>query len=333
MIRVAAYTGGWAVPSARFRVRQHIPGLSADGIDLQEFACPVSSYPPLRRLWRPAWAAANLVERFCSSLQSHRYDATLLQREMLSTYATCERFTRTPRLLDVDDAIWIYRNGRAAEALARAANLAICGNAFLAEYFGRRTERIAVVPTAVDVARYTPPVSEPEGVVIGWIGAASGFAPLYAIEDALAKVLRRYPQSRLRVISDCAPRFQSLTADFVKWSDKTEVAALQGIAVGIMPLDDSTWSRGKCSYKLLTYMACGRSTVASLVGMNAEVLSLGRAGLGARTHGEWVDALSELVGDDVLRRKMGAEGRRVAVENFSLEAVTPRLAAAIRQVV
>ena len=163
-----------------------------------------------------------------------------------------------------------------------------------------------------------------------WLdGTSDNFRYLYGIEGALGVVLESHRDARLRVISDVRPAFRELDGErveFVRWTEEGEREALQGLAVGIMPLEDSVWARGKCSFKMLTYMASGVPVVASPVGMNAEVLGLGEIGFGAATRDEWIEALDVLLGDREKAREMGRRGREVAVRYFSVEALAPRLA-------
>ena len=131
------------------------------------------------------------------------------------------------------------------------------------------------------------------------------------------------------MISDVRPVFRELDAarvEFVKWTEEAERAALRTLAVGIMPLEDSSWARGKCSFKMLTYMASGVPVVASPVGMNAEVLGLGEIGFGVSTRDEWIEALDVLLGERERARAMGMRGRDVTVRYFSVDALAPRLA-------
>lgn len=330
-LRVAAFTGGLDVPSARFRVRQYSSALAGHGIELREFVARLGSYPPARRQLRAAWACCTVASRLPGVLRSHRYDVTLLQREMLSTMFTIEALTRAPRLLDVDDAIWIYRNGTAAKRLAEAAEGVICGNTFLAEQFARWNKRVFVVPTPVDTTTYVP-LRDPGNrgrAVVGWIGTGGGLRFLKQIEPALASVLRRNPDARLRVISDMQPELRLIPGEqfeYVVWSRESEVTDLQAITVGLMPLDDSIWARGKCSYKMLTYMACGIPVVVSPVGMNSEVLARGLVGLPAETQEDWVESIEYLLTNREAAASMGQDGRRVVLQHFSITALAPLLA-------
>ena len=330
MLRVTAYTGGKDVPSARFRVRQYIPFLGAMGIDVHEAPARFGSYPPAARSLRPAWGVLALAERFHAALGSHDTDVTLLQREMLSTFATVERFTKAPRVLDVDDAIWLLRGGDSAKSLARCCDLVICGNQFIAEFFRNYSPSVVVLPTPVDTDRYRPAAdNERDPRLICWSGTSSGLRFLHGIEPALAAVLAEDAKRRLRVVCDAPPRFQQLPAaqvEFVPWLEGVEVAAIQDAALAIMPLDDSLWARGKCSYKLLTYMACAVPVIATPVGMNCELLSHESAGLAASTSAEWVDAIEAILRSPARAAAMGAAGRQLVERDYSLRNLSVRMA-------
>lgn len=335
MLRVTAFTGGSAVPSARFRVRQYIPWLSQMSIEMTEAPARFGSYPPAARSLRPAWGALALTERFCSALGSRNSDLTLLQREMLSTLATVERFTKAPRILDVDDAIWLLRGGRPAIALARCCELVICGNEFIADFFRKHAPNVVVLPTPVDTDRFCPGTAKRNSEVICWSGSSSGLPFLYSIEPALSAVLSKSPARRLRVVCDAAPRFSTVPADrveFIPWSESVEVAAIQDGGVALMPLDQSQWSRGKCSYKMLTYMACAVPVVATPVGMNRDLLLRAPAGLPATTQTEWTDAIETVLSSPSGAAEMGAAGRELVQREYSLHALSPRMAGILHAV-
>jgi glycosyltransferase involved in cell wall biosynthesis len=330
LLKVTAFTGGKDVPSARFRVRQYIPALARLGIEVREKMAIFGSYPPAVRSLRPGWGLLAMAERFQAAVGSRNTDLTLLQREMLSTFATVERFTKSPRILDVDDAIWLLRGGRSAISLARCCDLVICGNGFIADFFRDYAPSVVVLPTPVDTDRYRPAEgAERDMRVVCWSGTSSGLPFLYGIETALSKVLAGNRHRRLRVVCDAPPRFRQIReeqVEFVSWSEGVEVAAIQDAGVAIMPLDDSPWARGKCSYKLLTYMACGLPIVATPVGMNRELVSRGSAGLAASTSADWVDAIEAILECPARAVEMGAAGRRVVARDYSLSTLSLRMA-------
>lgn len=338
LLNVAALTGGRNVPSARFRVRQLIPALRKNSVHMHEFISPVSRYPPALKWVRPFWGIAALTVRVPAVLATHSYDVVFLQREFISTFLTLETLTKHPRILDVDDAIFLHRGGRFAERLAQRCDLIICGNDYLGDIFSQWNKNVRVIPTAVDTQRYIPKktTGDRDRNIIGWTGTSGNFKYLYEIEPALAKVLKACPDVILRIIADTRPTFHSIQKeriDFIRWSPENEVKGIQDMSIGIMPLADSAWARGKCSFKMLQYMACGVPVVVSPVGMNTQVLSLGSVGLGADSQNEWVEVLVGLLGDEKRRVNMGMNGRSIAVKYFSIDIIVPQLAGHVRDLV
>jgi glycosyltransferase involved in cell wall biosynthesis len=336
VISVAAFTAGRNVPASRFRVRQYIDGLKQYGVELSEFYPRAGGYPPEGKWTRPFWAVASLAGRMPDIARSFSYDVTLLQREMLSTFLTLEPFTKRPRVLDVDDAIWLNRESAFARKLAEISDSVICGNSFLAEYFRRWNANITILPTAVDTKRFVPleVTSFGDSPVIGWSGNGSGFADLKIVEAPLRTLLTQYPKARLRIMADERPAFDvpAHQLEFVPWSPEIEVQTIQSMDIGIMPLRDTLWSRGKCSYKMLLYMSCGIPVVVSPVGMNAEILELGSIGESANSADDWISALEALISNAKLAASMGEQGRAVVLNRFSIEALAGKLAAEVLRV-
>lgn len=249
MLRVAAYTAGKRVASARFRVRQYVPALSRLGVELREYPAGFGSYPPASKLLRPLWGAASVSERILRAQTSFLCEVTLLQREMVSTFLTAEPLTRAPRVLDVDDAILMHGKGWAARRLARFCQMVICGNDFLAENFGQWNPNVRVLPTAVDTERFHPcaPASPTSPLKrIGWSGQSSNFAYFDVMLSALRAVLERWKDVVFRVVADRRPRLEGIAEDrieFIRWSPEIEVRAIQDMSIGVMPLADVPWAR------------------------------------------------------------------------------------------
>lgn len=336
-LRVAALTGGVSVPSARFRVRQLIAPLAAAGIAVEEWPSLLSMYPPRARALRPLWLAGNVLQRLPQVLLTRRYGAVLLQRELISTLYSLEGLTNRPRVLDVDDAIWLHPRGGFAGRLAASCDAVICGNGFLADYFSRFNRRIEVIPTAVDTDFYTPAATRPDArhPVVGWVGTSGNLPSLYAIEPALAAFMKQVPGACLKVMADRPPAFRSLPparVEFVPWSRAGEAGMIRGLTVGIMPLEDSDWARGKCGYKMLTYMSAAVPVVVSPVGVNREILARGECGIGAATPEEWTEALGWLCANPDRAHALGERGREIAAAHYSIAAVAPRVARLLREV-
>ncbi len=332
--RVAAFTPGRDVPSARYRVRQHVPALAAHGLDVTEYYTRGSAYPPPRRIARPAWLFGNLAARVAHLADARHADVTWLQREFVSTLVTLEAWTPRPRVLDVDDAIFMHARGRFAISLARLCQVAICGNSFLADWFGQYIPRVHVIPTAVDTDVLVPADRPPERLRIGWVGTIAGFGYLARIAPSVAQVLALHPEAEFVICSSEPFVSPDLPADrvrFVKWTPVVEPALIPSFSVGIMPLHDTDVERGKCSYKMLTYMSCAVPVVVSPVGMNAEVLLLGPLGHAARTGDEWVAALDDVLRDRDAALRMGQAGRAIVEQQFAANVIAPRIAAVLRE--
>lgn len=338
MIRVAATTRGRLVPSARFRVSQYRTPLIEHGVLVTEFPARTSASPPASTMRRPLWAAREILGRASDVVQTYRYDAVVIQREFISTFPTLEWATRRPRILDVDDAIWLHRGGLAADTLARWADHVVCGNEFLANYFKQFGREITVIPTAVDIDRFKPAEGRRQGGVIGWSGSSSGLRNLRELQGQLKIVLDRNPDWRLRVVSDQPPTLPRIPADrieYVPWSPATEVDLISTMDIGLMPLEDSDWSRGKCSYKMLLYLACAVPAVVSEIGMNQEILRAADVGLGVKPADRdgWVGAIDRLVRDSSARRTLGENGRKLVAERFSVQAMAARWSAVLHRLV
>jgi glycosyltransferase involved in cell wall biosynthesis len=303
--------------------------LAREHVDVVELSPSLGSYPPERRWRRPAWALGSLAQRLPQIAAGWAGDVTLLHREMISTLYTLERFTRRPRLVDVDDAIHLFRRGRAAKRLAERADLVVVGNAWLAEAWRRWNSRVEILPTAVDTSCYdVRPL--PERPSIGWIGSSGNLRYLENIAPALAEVVRRFPDVSIAVCSDRPPRLPGLPVRYAPWSISAEDDFLASLTVGLMPLDDGPWERGKCSFKMLQYMAAGRPCVVSPVGMNNDILAQAEVGLAAATHTEWVTALTSVLSDRRGAEELGAAGRALVHSQYSLTALAPQLAQLIR---
>lgn len=278
---------------------------------------------------------AHAASRVPAIIGSRHADVVWLLRSFIPGFEPSARLIRRPLVLDVDDAIWLEGlGGRSVEWLARRADAVIAGNQYLADWFSTYCRRIFVVPTAVDSRRY---IRRPPGrnrpLTLGWTGTSGNFKYLAAIQPALARVLREVRGARLLVIADRKPDLPGLAGlavEFVPWSPEREGADLDRMDIGLMPLDDDEWTRGKCSFKMLQYMAAGMATVVSPVGMNRDVLSLGASGLAASTVDEWTSALLDLAHDQDQRERLGATGRAVVEATFDVPVVARQLAKALR---
>jgi glycosyltransferase involved in cell wall biosynthesis len=280
-----------------------------------------------------------MLRRLRDAFAARRYDLALVHRESLPIGpAWLERvLTRIdiPYVFDFDDAIylpaasdanrrlaWLKSAGKTARAI-RGASLVVAGNQHLADWARGHTNQVTVIPTTIDTHAYRP-VARParEQVCVGWSGSPTTIIHLRLIEQVLRE-LQRERDVRIRVIGDASYKMEGAAVETLAWNANSEVADLSQIDIGIMPLPDDEWSRGKCGLKALQYMALGIPTVLSPVGVNREIARDGAAVL-ASTEAEWREALSALVDDPDLRSRVGAAGRARVESDYSLKVTVPR---------
>jgi glycosyltransferase involved in cell wall biosynthesis len=243
--------------------------------------------------------------------------------------------SRARLVFDFDDAIWLpgvsaanrrfawlKRPTRVADAV-RASQLVLAGNAFLADWARQYNERVAVVPTTIDTDKYQVAArSAWDGpICIGWSGSFSTLPHFETVLPALQRVRERLGERvRFKVIGGPDYRVPELGIEGQPWRLESELADLSDIDIGIMPLPDDEWSRGKCGLKGLQYMALGIPTLMSPVGVNSEIVQDGSNGFLPRTEDEWVERLVTLVEAPELRRSLGLAGRATVEERYSLRA-------------
>lgn len=323
------------MPSTRFRWAQYIPDLVASGLVVSEYCAAFGSYAPMKKSDRPIWLVKTLGESLARSILSRSADVCFLQRNMVATLHTWEGLLKKPIVFDVDDAIFVGQRGNSANKIAQRAEIIVCGNSYLANHF-ERFGKVEILPTAVDSERYKPNhVASRDEIVIGWSGTSGGFEYLYDIEESLSQVLKARPKAVLKIVSDRRPNFKLIPEEqfhYEAWTAASEVQALQGFSIGIMPLVDDPWSRGKCSFKMLTYMAVGIPVIVSPVGMNIEILNKGKCGLSADSRTQWVESLIHLIDDVSERKVMGVVGREILEKFYSRKVIGPRLAEIISSV-
>lgn len=266
-------------------------------------------------------------------------DIVLIHREAFMTWGTWfERAIRrrTRHLIfDFDDAIWrmdvspgnralrwLKDPGKTGRIIALADRV-IAGNDYLADYARRSNENVLVIPTVIDTERYRPQeVPRSDGrVVIGWTGSHTSMAHLQEAVPMLRKLQQRHRDRIVfRVISDMPFAAEGLDVEFIPWNTATESEDLAPIDIGIMPMPDNEWSRGKCGFKGLQYMGMGKAVVLADIGVNRVIVEHGRNGMLARTEADWSEHIGRLIEDADLRLRLGAEARRTVEERWSVKA-------------
>jgi glycosyltransferase involved in cell wall biosynthesis len=297
-----------------------------------------------------ATIAADFIGRLQALMRRRRYDLIWLEKEAMPfvPYMIERRFLEgVPYVIDFDDA-WFLRYqklplalmrrllGDKIDRLMRDSAAVVVGNAYLAEHARRAgARRIEIIPSTIDLERYgataaAPSVPARRPVVIGWIGTPITLRYLVRLEP----VFRRLPGHDIviRIVGAEVPKaWTGLPAESVRWSEQDEVGEIAKFDIGLMPLDDGEWERGKCGYKALQVMAMGRPVVASMVGANCSIFRHGINGLLAQTHDDWLSALQLLAGDPALRGRIGAAARATVESEYSLASQAPRLIGVLNQ--
>jgi hypothetical protein len=196
----------------------------------------------------------------------------------------------------------------------------VAGNDYLARLAEACGPRTVVLPTTVDVSRYpVQSIAASDSLTVGWLGLSDGFVYLRHIQPALQQLAMRYPNFSLRVLSDKSLELDGVPVHNEQWQLEREHRNLSNFTVGIMPLTDTLWTRGKCGYKILQYMAAGIPVVASAVGANNDIVSHGENGLLAKRTEDWVQCISTLAENPELRQTFGRRGRELVERNYSLD--------------
>jgi glycosyltransferase involved in cell wall biosynthesis len=250
-------------------------------------------------------------------------------------------------LFDIDDATWLSQSRfadrppitsrsrvRAFAATARQAALTLAGNNYLGERVRAEGGRMEIVPTAVDTTRVAPvDFSRRAGTTLVWIGMPGNLQYLEPLRPVFARLALRHSRFCLRVVSSSGLTWDDVPVEFVPWVPGIEATeTLTGADIGLMPLSDDAFTRGKCAFKLLQYMAASLPCIASPVGANCEVVVDGVTGLLAATTADWQRALEDLLGDRVRREGFGAAGRQRVLQLYDSRVIAPRAASLVEAV-
>lgn len=312
-------------PSTLNRVLLFRPDLESRGVEVEIRPCPK--------------AAQQRSALFDSATD---FDVVVLQKKLLRRGPFGRLRRRARRLVfDFDDAI-LFRgpDARRPRSLTRRvrfrrtireADAVWASNQYLADLAARflsGPEKITILPTVIDLREWPPRdyAALPERpVVLGWMGGEKNLVYLEDLREPLEEVGTRHPGTVLRIVSRRFLELRGLRVDPVPWSREREVADIHSFDVGLAPLRDDVWTRGKNTLKILNYYGSAIPVVASPVGINAEIVRPGETGFTPGTPDEWVEALSYLILHPGKRREFGFAGKKLVAERFSLEAVAPRM--------
>jgi glycosyltransferase involved in cell wall biosynthesis len=320
-------------PSFRYRMLSLVGPLEVAGwrVHLETF--------PSGRYGLRTWERRKLL-RGSSVVVLHQIKLSGAEARLLAAFAR-------RRIFDFDDAIYVRKPRRLGEPAGdswwrrrkfadtcRAVDVVAAGNDVLARAATPYAQRVVTLPTALDTSLYRATAATQENPpTIAWIGSPENLVYLEILRPALARLSTRYPTLRLRVICSKFPHWSDVRIDPVVWSPASEVAALASSHIGVMPLTDDEWSRGKCAFKLLQYMAASLPCVASPVGANTEAVLENQTGYYARNAVEWEQALEHLIRSPELRARLGAAGRAHAESRYDVQNYQARYVALLESLV
>lgn len=355
MTRILALTKyGPKAASTRQRFLQYAPSLGLLGVELvckplfdDQFIDAINQgdRQSIRRLM------SCYAKRLYALARPGSVDLIWVQYELFPYLpAAMERlalFTGIPVVVDYDDAFFhnydLHRSaivrrmlGKKMRPLISGAQMVIAGNEYLASYARQWNDRVSIVPTVVDTDLYFPAkLKGNRDVTVGWIGSPSTWTVYVRPYLSLLREICAETGARFLVVGagNLAERDRFEGMELRAWNEAHEIAAIQEMDVGIMPLPDDPWARGKCGYKLIQYMACGLPVVASPVGVNSDIVTDGTTGFLATDNAAWLSALNRLITDAELRRRMGEAGRARAVKAYSVQAHGPRLVQMLQRTV
>ena len=344
---------GSLAASTRQRFMQYEPALGQAGISIDYAPLLDNDYLQLLAEGRAPSKLGIMkgyARRFAQLIAARSYDALWVYCELFPYFPSfMERLVEVaglPVVYDYDDAIFhnydssarpLVRQflGGKLEPLLRRASVCVCGNEYLRAYAAQFNDVSVIIPTVVDTDRYRPVENKrSRPLTIGWIGSPSTWENVQPLLPVIAELCSRH-DVRFRVVG-AGPAARSERFDgmeLAEWSEAREISEVQSFDIGVMPLLDRPFQRGKSGYKLVQYMACGLPVVASPIGVNSELVTEGQNGFLAGKPDRWREVLEQLILDPALRASMGAAGRYRAEQDYSLKAQAPRLVEIVREAV
>lgn len=326
-MRIAFLVKGLDTPRTRYRVTQYLPLIERMGAAAKVIDIPHS---PVKR-----WSVFRTLGH---------YDAVVIQKKLFSILDFHLLRKQARRLIfDVDDAVMVkpgpvpresWRRRRRFERTVKGCDLVFAGNAYLSSVVGSLGARSILIPTCIDLDRYPAPDHKRHSgdriLHLGWIGSRSTLQHLADLAPVFQSLSNAGIPMDLTIICDTFLNNIGIPVKKKVWSKDTEVADLMGFDVGLAPLPENAWTRGKSATKVIQYMAAGLPVVCSPVGANAEIVRDGVTGYHARNPDEWVEKVLHLAKNPEARARMGREARKLAEDSYSMQAVFPRMYAGLQ---
>lgn len=329
--------------SSRLRIYQYIEKLKSCNIDIEP--SPLFNENYLNLLYSGQGRSVLMVivcyiKRVIKLISLAKYDLVIIEKELFpylpGVFENLIYFFKKRYIVDYDDAVfhcydqsnnfYIKFLSKKIDLIMRRSDLVICGNEYIAKRAqAANSKNIEIIPTVIDLDKYH--VSEKKispSIVIGWIGTPSTVHFLEAVRESLEEVSNEFDI----VLHVIGAKFNSddFKVKCIDWNENTEEKSIQAIDIGIMPLYDGLFERGKCGYKLIQYMACGKAIIASPVGVNEKIVKESNAGYLAETVDDWTRVLGVLCRSDSLREEYGYAARKYIEKEYSIQTNLPILA-------
>lgn len=327
-------------PSQRFRFEQQLAFLEKNELDYSFF--PFLSAEAFDMLYMPGkymikiyFTLLGFLKRFFLMFQLSKYEFVFIHREASPIGPPIFEFIIAKILnkkiiYDFDDAIWLVNTSNAnkivaqikwpqkVESICKWAYKVSCGNDYLASHARKFNHNVEIIPTTVDTefVHNKTKNQETEKIVLGWTGTHSTVKYLLELEPILIKMQNKYHFDFV-VISNKEPQFKSLKYNFISWNKKTEIEDLLSMNIGVMPLVDDKWAKGKCGFKAIQYMSLGIPAIVSNVGVNEKIVSHKENGFVCNNEEDWEYAIEELITNKTLRTQFGKKAQLAIEKNYS----------------
>lgn len=328
-------------PSQRFRFEQYLDFLEQNNYEW-EISNLISAeddavlYAKGNYFKKALIALKSLRKRSKDVKRADEFDIIFIHREALLTRSTkYERLfaqSSAKVVFNFDDAIWLPNISKGNRALKmmknpakindiiKVSDMVFAGNEFLAAYARLYNDNVKVVPTTIDTNYHIRKKENPDRpICIGWTGTQTTLKYLDSLKEVFVELKEKYGDLiKFKVICDQPWEFEGVEVEYEEWNKAREIEQLEEIDIGVMPLVDNEWSKGKCGFKGLQYMAVESAAILSPVGVNTEIIEDGVNGFLAQSHSDWIRVLSLLIENPKLRKEIGKAGRKTIEENYSV---------------
>jgi len=340
-------------PSNRYRVEQYLPYIKAEGVKYDVSPFVFSKFYDIvylegRYFKKTVYFLVALFKRMMDIFKLYKYDLVFIHREACPfgppIFEWLAYKLKKPIVFDFDDAIFMENYNPVnrfykflkfpskAKTLIRLSKAVIVANQFLYEYARKFNPHVHIIPTPIDTNKFWILKRNSREIVIGWIGSPTTSCYLQLIYSVMQELSRKYDFTLKIVGAEKPVSIHGVKVKNLDWDMGREIDDFQSIDIGIYPLSDNLWARGKAAFKAIQYMSVGVPVIASPVGMTRELIQDGVNGFLVDHENEWVEKLSRLINDAELRKKIGLAGRKTVEEKYSLKINIPKLLSVFKSV-